>query len=62
MALTPLLLATAGALVATVGLEGALWISGLLGSAASLGLLDPQIRSLRRGRYDDAPSDLPSTA
>jgi len=62
MALTPLALATAGALVATVGLEGALWISGLLGSAASLGLLDPQIRSLRRGRYEDAPSVLPSTA
>ena len=47
LALTPIALATAGTLVAAVGLDRALWISGLLGAAASLGILDPEVRGVR---------------
>ena len=47
LALTPLALATAGPLAAWLGLQGALWVCAVLGAAACLGLLDPQIRGLR---------------
>jgi predicted MFS family arabinose efflux permease len=50
LALTPIALAAAGALAATIGLSGAIWVSAVLGAAGTLGFLDPQIRNLRAGR------------
>ena len=49
LALTPIALAAAGALAATIGLSGAIWVSAVLGAAGTLGFLDPQIRHLRAG-------------
>jgi MFS family permease len=53
MALTPVALAGAGALAASVGLSAAIWVCAALGAATSLGLLDPQIRDLPGGRAED---------
>jgi predicted MFS family arabinose efflux permease len=47
LALTPVALAVAGPLSAWLGLQGALWVCAVLGAAACLGILDPQIRGLR---------------
>jgi predicted MFS family arabinose efflux permease len=49
MALTPVALAGAGALAATIGLSGSIWVCAALGALSSLGLLDPQVRGLRAG-------------
>ena len=58
LALTPIALATAGALELTIGLENALWVCAALGSAATLALLDPQVRGLRSGRAAGSGADL----
>jgi len=50
LALSPIALVAAGALAATIGLDGAIWVSAVFGAAVTLGLLDPQIRHLRAGR------------
>jgi len=55
LALTPLALVVAGALVVLVGLDASLWICGILGAAAPLALLDPQVRGVRAGRPDGVP-------
>jgi predicted MFS family arabinose efflux permease len=47
LSLTPLALLAAGALEAWLGLEGALWVCGILGMAASLAILDPAVRNVR---------------
>ena len=47
LALTPLALLAAGALEAWLGLQGALWVCGILGAAASLAILDPAVRGVR---------------
>jgi predicted MFS family arabinose efflux permease len=60
MALTPVALAGAGALAATVGLTAAIWVCAALGALSTLGLLDPQIRGLRAGRPVDAPPPHPA--
>jgi predicted MFS family arabinose efflux permease len=56
LALTPLALAAAGALAATIGLSGAIWISAVLAAAGMCGFLDPQVRNLRAGRASEASS------
>lgn len=47
LALTPVALAVAGPLSSWLGLQGALWVCAVLGTAACLGIFDPQIRRLR---------------
>jgi predicted MFS family arabinose efflux permease len=47
LSLTPLALIAAGALEAWLGLEGALWVCGILGAAAGLAILDPMVRGVR---------------
>jgi predicted MFS family arabinose efflux permease len=58
LALTPIALVAAGALAATIGLSGAIWVSAVLGAAGTLGFLDPQIRNLRAGRDGGAVEQL----
>jgi hypothetical protein len=56
LASTPIALAGAGALAATIGLSGAIRISAALGAAGTWGFLDPQVRTLRAGRASAASS------